>query len=157
MTEMIDAIAATDLILPKQPTRAQILDLERAMDASPDAIRDLPVEHTFMPGLYIRTLHIPAGVCLTGKEHKTRHMNVLSKGEIIVWTENGMQHLKAPYSFESQPGTKRVGYAVTDVMWSTFHFTFETDLAKIEAEVIEASPVEQIEAMPLGGLIGGTA
>ena len=36
----------------------------------------------------------------------------------------------------SLPGTKRAVYAHPDVVWTTIHLTNETDLDKIEAEVI---------------------
>jgi hypothetical protein len=36
----------------------------------------------------------------------------------------------------SEPGTKRAVYAETDVVWTTIHPTEETDLEKIEEEVI---------------------
>lgn len=137
MTELITQGA--DMALPNVPTRAQIEELERHLAVHPDRIADLDVVHHFTPGMYAREMHIPAGVMLTGKIHKTRHMNVLSKGDITVWTEGGMKRLTAPYAFESQPGTKRVGYAHSDCVWTTYHFTFETDLDAIEAEVIEPS------------------
>jgi hypothetical protein len=138
MTDVMTTISAP-VVVPNVPTRAQIEEAERALAAHPGRLDDLPVVHHFAPGMYARELHIPAGVMLTGKIHKTRHMNVLSAGEITVWTEDGMQRLSAPFSFESQPGTKRIGYAHTDCVWTTYHFTFETDLDAIEAEVIEPS------------------
>lgn len=121
------------------PTREMIEEAERKMAAMDSRIMELPVVNHFLPGMYARELHIPAGVMLTGKIHKTAHMNVLSKGTITVWTEDGMKELSAPYSFMSKPGTKRIGLAHTDVVWTTYHFTFETDLDRIEAEVIEPS------------------
>lgn len=121
------------------PTREQIERAERIMAASESRIYDIPVVNHFLPGMYAREMRIPAGVMLTGKIHRHAHMNVLSEGEITVWTEEGMKRLKAPYRFESKPGTKRIGLAHTDVVWTTFHFTWETDLDRIEAEVIEPS------------------
>ena len=45
--------------------------------------------------------------------------------------------LKAGDVIESQPGTKRVTYAVVDSIGITFHVTDKTDLDEIEAELIE--------------------
>lgn len=121
------------------PTREMIEAAERKLAAMDTRIMELPIVHHFVPGMYAREMHIPAGVMLTGKTHRHAHMNVLLKGDITVWTEEGMKRLQAPYSYESKPGTKRIGLAHTDVVWITYHFTFETDLERIEAEVIEPS------------------
>ena len=44
------------------------------------------------------------------------------KGEIIVITESGgMELLQAPLTIVSEPGTQRVGYALTDTLWTTIH------------------------------------
>ena len=50
-----------------------------------------------------------------------------------------MKRIIAPYTFVSRPGTKRVGLAHADTVWVTIHATEETDLEKIEEEVIAAS------------------
>lgn len=139
MNEVIERLENSDIVLPHVPTRAQIERAERALAAMPTRIHELPVVHHFAPGVYARELHIPAGVALTGATHKTEHLNVVSAGDITVWTEQGMKRIQAPYTFVSKPGTKRIGYAHADTVWTTFHVTDETDLAKIEAEVIEPS------------------
>ena len=48
-----------------------------------------------------------------------------------------MRTLKAGDVIESQPGTKRVTYAVQDSIGITFHVTEKTDLDEIEAELVE--------------------
>lgn len=146
MTELVAAEAAVcEALGSGAPTRAQILDFERLLAEQPGATADLPVFHHFAPGVYSRELHIPAGTVLTGKTHAHAHMNFLMAGEITVWVDGRMRRLAAPYAFVSQPGTKRVGYAHTDTIWVTVHATEETDLARIEAEVI-APP--EFEGLP---------
>lgn len=98
---------------------ARIHDLETLLRAGPQA--ECPVRNLFSPGIFMREMLIPAGVVLIGAEHRTRHMNVISKGRITVWTEDGMLELSAPYVFESLPGTKRAGYAHEDTIWTTIH------------------------------------
>lgn len=124
--------------LPMVPTIEQIRDLEGAMALLPQT--DLPVGHYFADGIYARALLIPAGTALTGKMHRQRHLNFLLQGTIRVWTEQGMKDLNAPQIIVSEPGTKRVGYAYTDVIWATVHATDKTDLADIEDEVIIPEP-----------------
>ena len=83
---------------------------------------ELPLKHSFSPGIYARELEIPEGTLLIGKIHKHRHHNFLMKGEIIVITESGgMELLQAPLTIVSEPGTQRVGYALTDTLWTTIH------------------------------------
>lgn len=121
------------------PTREQIQALEAELAQLPTRIHELPVKHHFAPGVYAREMTIPAGVMLTGKTHRTQHLNIVSAGDITVWTEQGMKRIRAPYAFVSYPGTKRVGYAHADTVWTTVHATNETDLEKLEAEMIDMS------------------
>ena len=50
----------------------------------------------------------------------------------------------------SEPGTKRAVVAETDAVWTTIHLTNETDLAKIESEVIAASFEEYEQFLKIG-------
>jgi hypothetical protein len=90
------------------PTIEKIFRLEREMVKFEQL--EILTTHYFSEGLYAREIFIPKGVLLTGKIHKTEHLNILSKGDITVWTEDGMKRLKSPYTLVSKPGTKRVGF-----------------------------------------------
>lgn len=141
--------AVTAAIGGSAPTRAQILDFERHLAELPNAVFELPTFHHFAPGVYSRELHIPAGMTLTGKTHRHAHMNFLMAGDITVWIDGAMKRIQAPKAFVSQPGTKRVGYAHTDVIWVTVHPTDETDLDKIEADVIAPPDFEMLSGAEL--------
>lgn len=94
--------------------------------------------HLFTPGLYVRTIHIPAGSYLTSKVHKTAHPFVLSEGKICIFTEQGGQEIfNAPYMGVTQPGNRRFAYAETNCIFSTFHVTDKTDIDEIEKDVVE--------------------
>ena len=54
----------------------------------------------------------------------------------MVVTENGFEYREAPYHGITYPGTKRVIYTHTDCLFVTVHVTNETDLEKIEEEMI---------------------
>jgi hypothetical protein len=120
--------------LPAAPTLAQIHQLEDFLRTQPKD--DCATSHYFADGVYGRALLIPAGTALTGKMHRQRHLNFLMQGTIRVWTEQGMKDLEAPQIIVSEPGTKRVGFALTDTIWVTVHATDKTDIGEIEAEVI---------------------
>ncbi len=117
--------------------RKQIYELQSAIATSglPDA--ECPLQHSFIDGVYVRTIRIPAGTVLVGKIHKHSHANILSQGEVVVFTENGgREHLKGPLTMTSPAGCKRAVLALTDATWTTIHRTDSTDLAEIEREVI---------------------
>lgn len=118
-------------------TMDKIFALEEVMRQMPQA--DFKVTHHFSKGVYARELFIPAGTTLTGKIHKHTNLNIMTQGEMSVSTEDGVQHVKAPFIVVSPPGTKRVAFAHTDCVWITIHGTDETDLAKIEQEFVTES------------------
>lgn len=92
--------------------------------------------HHFSDGIYARELRIPAGVCIVGALHKTRHFMMVSKGKCWIATHEGSQIVEAPYMVETQPGIKRVVYAFTDTIMTTFHVTNETDIDKIAEQIL---------------------
>lgn len=128
------------LALPKEEIRKLISDLEALLLTAP-VKEEIPVTHYFAnsgtdKGLYAREITIKKGVLLTGKIHKFETINVISSGEVTVFSQDGKIRTKAPYTFVSTPGAKRSIYAHTDATWTCFHATGETDLAKIEKEFI---------------------
>lgn len=100
--------------------RDSILKLEAVMMAMPGKI-EIKTTHHFAPGVYMREIFIPKGTTLTGKIHKTEHLNILSQGDLSVMTEDGVKRLTASTVIKSQPGIKRVGFAHEDTVWITVH------------------------------------
>jgi hypothetical protein len=118
--------------------RAAILRYERAVGALPQVA--LALRHFHMAGrvashVYAREMTIPKGVTLVGRVHKYETMNIVSKGRIIIASEEGVREIAAPYIFVSKPGAKRAGYALEDTLWTTIHLTDELDAAKIEDDL----------------------
>lgn len=120
--------------LPNKPSLETIQRFEQCLRKLPQL--EIATTHHFADGLYGREILIPAGCTLTGKVHKGEHLNFLMQGDITVWTEDGMKRLQAPAVIVSKPGTKRVGHAHTDTIWVTVHATHETDLERLESELI---------------------
>lgn len=115
----------------------RIGQLEAALVATFPAA-ECPVIHRFTPGLYIRETHLPAGAIITSKIHKTEHPFVITRGRVSVYSENdGVQHLHAPHTGITRPGTRRILVIHEDTVWTTFHPTPHTDVARIEADIIE--------------------
>ena len=111
-----------------------ICDVEQKLLAQDQS--DIPLKHYFANGVYAREIEIPAGTLLTGKIHKFEGINIISKGEITVLSVDGVKRIKAPYTFVSSPGCKRLGFTHSDTVWTCLHGTHETDLVKIECEQI---------------------
>lgn len=129
--------------------RELLYSLESAVASNLPA-QECPLQHSFIDGVYVRTIFIPAGTVIVGKIHKHSHANILSKGEVIVFTEDGWEHLKGPLTMVSPAGCKRAVRALTDTTWTTIHRTDETDLDKIEDWVI-AKSYEEYEQFKLEG------
>jgi len=112
---------------------------------------EIQVKHIFSEGLYAREIFIPKGTLLTGKIHLTEHLNIISQGDISVLTEHGMKRIKAPCTIVSSAGIKRAGYAHEDTVWTTIHATNETDLEKLEAELIAPDYAALDETLKIAG------
>ncbi len=109
---------------------------------------ELPLKHSFAPGVYAREMEIPAGTLLIGKIHKHKHHNFLMKGSIIVLTEtNGVELLQAPLMIVSEEGTQRIGYAITDTVWTTIHENKDNseDLIVIEERTVVKDKAKYLE------------
>ena len=126
MSEVIESVV---------PTREQIERLQSEMVQMPQV--ELQTEHYFVPGMYCRRVFRPAGTLIVGKIHKQPHFFLCASGEIIAWTEKGMRKLQAGDVVECKPSTKRVTLATQDSVGITIHKTEETDLDKIEIELVE--------------------
>jgi hypothetical protein len=125
--------------LSKEEIQGFILALEEQMKSAPQI--DIPLKHYHAnggtdKGVYGREITIPKGALIVGKIHKFETMNVISSGEVSVLSIDGVVRAKAPYTFVSSPGAKRVIYAHQGSTWSTFHGTREIDPDIIEEEFI---------------------
>jgi len=135
--------------MPAKKTRRDILlFIEDRIKQMPEAYigdsPNCPLKHEFTDGIYIREMFLPTGTYISGEIHKFEHFVELLEGEIIVLTEDGYKHLKAPLRFKSKPGVKRVAYVVSDCKWATIHFnrSNETDLRKLKEHHIAKDFIE---------------
>ena len=126
----IHALQSLMLDLPEE----EKLDLETLTD------------HFFAPGVYARMFFVPKGTVAIGKIHKTEHLTIICDGKCSVSTEDGPLFFEGPCVFSSRPGVKKAVYAFEDTTWITIHVTEETDLEKIEEQVI-AEDYDEIETL----------
>lgn len=118
------------------PTRQQIERLEAEMKNMSQA-NTMVTDHYFVPGMYCRKLWRQKGTLIVGKVHKAPHFFMCLTGAIVAWSDKGMVTLRPGDVLECKPGTKRVTLALDDSVGLTVHKTDKTDLAEIEAELIE--------------------
>lgn len=120
-------------------TRKSIEDLQTAAAKLPQST-ELKTEHYFADGMYCRALFRPRDTLIIGKCHKREHLYLVVQGEVTIVGDGFKERVKAPRIFVSKPGTKRAVYAHEDSLCITVHRTDNTDLDKIEAELIEDDP-----------------
>ena len=98
---------------------------------------EIETKHYFAHGTYTREVFLPRGTILTGKIHRYSCINIISKGRILVATDEGEYEIEAPYAFVSGPNVKKAGYVLEDTVWINVHpWQGEPDLDKIEQEMI---------------------
>lgn len=140
------------------PLNDKIDELElRMMEC--DAV-DCPLNHKFLPGIYIREIMMPAGSLVTSMIHKTTHAYFVLQGKVSVISENfGEQHIEAPFTGTTLPGTRRVLYIHENCVWVTLHPTSvqpkdDSPEALMEAvALIEDEILEKRENPLLGGIL----
>lgn len=110
---------------------------------------DCPVREYFAPGIYAREISIPAGVVLVGAVHKMANLAILSKGRLLLATDDGPVEISAPYILTVKPGAKNAATALEDAVWTNFlpNPTDETDPDKLVEMFTESKACE---------LLGGT-
>lgn len=133
--------AAAALLRPVLRERIERLEAEIA---TLPAI-DYELEHTFGSGFYARTVKLKRDSVLTGLVHRTEHIFFVSKGDITLVTDDGRQRVGAGFQAVCRPGMKRAGYCHADTWVTNVHITTETDLARLEAMLVESMQVRLSE------------
>jgi hypothetical protein len=135
-----------DRALDQAARRAQLLAFEAALAQHPEAVHGdsetFPLTHYFAPGMYLRSIRIPAGSLVVGKIHKEEHLVILLEGALRLYTEaGGLVEVHAPLVLRSPPGAKRAALALADTVWVTCHANPSNtqDLAQLEAAIITPS------------------
>lgn len=97
---------------------------------------DLPLHHAFAPNVYLRQITMPKGTVVIGHQHKTEHFNIVMSGRATVYMEGQMHEIVAPCIFKSSAGVRKVLLIHETMVWATIHPTSETNLDKLDDELI---------------------
>jgi quercetin dioxygenase-like cupin family protein len=114
--------------------RSGVSELAEQLQALPQL--ELPVQHDFLDGVYMRTVFMEAGAVVIGKIHKQEHVAIISKGRATVLTEHGVVEIVAPFIFKSPPGARRALRIHEDMVWTTVHRSDHKDLESLEDQLI---------------------
>lgn len=142
MNHKISEIKGLNAFMDKDDFREKILAAEDKMNNMPGVLKGekldkhCPLKHSFGDGLYVREIFMPAGTIIVSKIHKRTHPYFVLKGKAFVATETGVVKIEAPYQGMTLAGTKRALSIIEDMVWITVHATKETELEKIEKEII---------------------
>jgi hypothetical protein len=110
---------------------------------------DTPLNHAFAPGVYLRQITMPKGAFVIGHEHKTEHFNVVLSGHASVYMDGLIQEIKAPAIIKSNSGTRKLLFIHDTMIWATIHPTEETNLEKLEEELIVKSETFKVHEKEL--------
>ncbi len=81
----------------------------------------IPLQESFVSGMYMRQITIPAGTFLTGRAYKHDYIDIMTGGHILVATPDGVIERKGANTMDGKAGRRRMGYAVEDTPWITVH------------------------------------
>lgn len=101
---------------------------------------ELPTQHFFLDGMYLRQCFIPAGTVFVGRVHKKDHFFMVLKGSSQVTMDERVVTMKAGMVFLCPPGTRRAGLTLEDCVFAGVIRTDKTDIAEIEEDLSVYDP-----------------
>lgn len=125
-----------------KPLYKKIEEIEKAMLDLPQA--DCPVTHSFGPGVYLREVRLPEGALVIGHHHKNPHTNILMKGRLTFFSENGPVELKAPMVIPGKPGRKLAFIHEPTIWINIYGNEGEQNIEKLETILFDKSANFQI-------------
>ena len=97
---------------------------------------ECPLNHHFCGGVYARQITMPADTFVIGKRHKTSHFNIILKGKAHVLIDGVVSLIEAPCILNSKENIRKILYIIEDMTWVTIHATQETDISKLENDLV---------------------
>ena len=101
------------------------------------------ITHDFADGQYIRTIVMPKGLALVSRIHNKNHPFFIMQGECSIYTEKGLERIKAPHNGVTLAGTQRLMFIHEECTFITVH---RTDCLTPEEVVNEVTVVNLSES-----------
>ena len=105
------------------------------------------ITHNFADGQYIRQIVMPKNLVVSTKIHTKNHPFFIMKGEVSIYSANGLERIKAPFHGITEAGTKRVLYVHEECTFITVH---RTDCLTVE-DVLNEVTVDDFCELNLNG------
>tara|TARA_R110000787_G_scaffold2049_5_gene8415 strand:+ start:1991 stop:2545 length:555 start_codon:yes stop_codon:yes gene_type:complete len=105
------------------------------------------VTHNFADGQYIRQIIMPKNILVVSKIHAKNHPFFIMKGETSIYSNKGIERIKAPFHGITEAGTKRALYIHEECTFITVH---RTDCLTVD-EVINEITVTDFSKLELTG------
>jgi len=134
MTELAEAPRETSALTVRQEAEAIVesrigsdwwkkLDLlESEIEKHPQCFRNLPTNHLFPRGLYVREVFMKKGDIILTRVHMVEHVAIIARGVMLVWCdESGWVKIEAHHTMITKPGTRRLILILEDTLWTTVH------------------------------------
>lgn len=99
---------------------------------------ECPLDHQFTPGLYARSILMPAGTLVVSMIHKEEHPYDVLVGSAYVFIEGEWERIQAPHTGVTKAGTRRVLYIEDDCVWRTFHSIKVMPVSKSKEDILAA-------------------
>lgn len=100
---------------------ALIAALQSRMMAMPEHHIVIEPVHRFAHGLYSREVTLPEGCTAIGHRHAQEHICIISKGRVLVVSEDGTEEIAAPATLIVPRGRKNCVHALEQTVWTTVH------------------------------------
>lgn len=129
----------SDIQPAEQLEEIDVEAVEAYMLSLPQEVKqEIPVNHHFGPGVYIREITMPAGTMAVGHAQRFDHLNILLTGAVAMYDVSGVKVLRAPMIFTGKPGRK-MGMVIEQCTWLNVFATDETDISKLEEMIVTKS------------------
>jgi len=136
-------VVAADDKAQRLQIRTSIEDLESTMmrefESAEETMQEINndgLQEYIVGGSYTRQLLIPEDMIIVTKLWSKERLWIIASGEVTIYTELGMQHIKAPYVGKAPFGTKVVLYTHADTLWFAVTGTDAEELEQVESDVI---------------------
>ena len=118
--------------------------IKNYFEGTEQTAKELSLEHFICNKTYTRQITLPKDIILTGKVHNFDHTSIISKGDVTIMTPEGVTRIKAPATWISKAGTKRLIYVHEETIWATIHQIEHTVVEDLEKELVHESDLSWI-------------
>lgn len=99
----------------------------------------IPVKEFIHDGIYVREIFIPKGTLAIGNAHPNSFIETVSKGKVVMFSDDSEKTIIAPFTRVAQAGKKKFGLATEDTIWTTYHKVTSNNIGDAYNETVDLS------------------